>query len=270
MNFQTKYQKAKMKLIQMKKVVRIFVLALLIIPLFGLSQTIGIPEKPSFIAPIIDSTKTLSQSELQLLYDKLKVYSDSTSTEVLVMIINTTHGQEIQRYATDLGQQWKIGKKGKDNGIIFLVAKADRKLTIQAGYGTEHLLTDALSRRIIEQVVKPEFKNGSFYNGIDNGITAIFQVMSGEYKNDFQKKEGIPIWVIIIFVILILFILSKIKGGPGNVISGGSPSLLDVIILSNMGRDGGGGFGNRSTGDSGFGGFGGGGSFGGGGASGSW
>ena len=75
------------------------------------------------------------------------------------MIIPSTNGDDIARYATDLGHKWKIGQKGKDNGIVFLIAKDDRRMTIQAGYGTEHLLTDALSKRIIEQVVKPEFKN---------------------------------------------------------------------------------------------------------------
>ncbi len=92
----------------------------------GFAQ-LKIPEKPSFIPPIIDSTKTLSESEIKSLYDKLKVYSDSTSTELFVMIVPTTQGEDIARYATDLGQKWKIGQKGKDNGIIFLIAKDKEK-----------------------------------------------------------------------------------------------------------------------------------------------
>ena len=87
--------------------------------------------------------------EYKQLYDKLRTYYDSTSTELFVMIIPSTNGDDIARYATDLGHKWKIGQKGKDNGIVFLIAKDDRKVTIQAGYGTEHLLTDALSKRII-------------------------------------------------------------------------------------------------------------------------
>lgn len=241
----------------------------------GLSQ-IKIPEKPSFIPPIIDSTKTLSESEIKVLYDKLRVYSDSTSTEIFVMIVPSTQGEEIARYATDLGQKWQIGQKGKDNGIIFLISKNDRKMTIQTGYGTEHLLTDALSRRIIELVVKPSFKENRYFEGIDNGTNAIFKIMKGEYKNDKKKSNegyGSLLFFLIIFIV-IFFIAFKNKGGgnSGNN-SGGGPSLLDIIILSNMGRSSGGGsFGGGFGGSSGggFGGFGGGGSFGGGGASGDW
>ncbi|MFY8066185.1 MAG: TPM domain-containing protein, partial [Flavobacterium sp.] len=133
------------------------------------SAQLKIPEKPSFIPPVIDSTKTLSEIQKKDLFDKLKNYYESTSTEIFVMIVPTTQGEDIARYATDLGHKWEIGQKGKDNGVVFLIAKDDRKMTIQAGYGTEHLLTDALSRRIIETIVKPEFKSNKFYEGIDQG-----------------------------------------------------------------------------------------------------
>lgn len=254
-----------------------FYMTLLLISIsnFGFAQ-LHIPKKPSFIPPIIDSTQTLSEIQKQQLFDKLKNYSDSTSTEVLVMIVSTTQGEDIARYATDLGQEWKIGQKGKDNGIIFLIAKDDRKMTIQTGYGIEHLLTDALSRRIIEQEVKPEFKESRYFEGIDNGITAIFKVMKGEYKGTPKKNnqnDSLPIAVFVIIFVIIIILLSKNKGNGrgGNGIGG--PSLLDMIILSNMGRSSGGGFGGSfGSGSSGggFGGFGGGGSFGGGGASGGW
>ena len=261
-----KYQEIKMR-----KLVLLFAL------LFGLvSQAqLKIPEKPSFIPPVIDSTNTLSSQEKEDLYKKLAVYSDSTSTEMFVMIVSTTQGEEIKRYATDLGQKWKIGQKGKDNGIILLIAKEDRKMAIQTGYGVEHLLTDALSRRIIETIIKPNFKQDQYYQGIDEGTNAIFRVLKGEFKNDKSKKEGsiIPILLVIGFVVIFLIIASKNKGKGGNSGGFGGPDLMDIIILSSMGRSGGGfgsgGFGGGSSGG-GFGGFGGGGSFGGGGASGSW
>ena len=145
-------------------------------------------------------------------------------------------------------------------------------MTIQNGYGVEHLLTDALSRRIIETVIKPNFKENQYYQGIDEGTNAIFRVLKGEFKNDKPKKEGsiIPILLVIGFVILFLILASKNKGKNGGNSGGfGGPDLMDIIILSSMGRGGGGSFGGGSSGG-GFGGFGGGGSFGGGGASGSW
>jgi uncharacterized protein len=263
MNYLMKYQEIKMRK-----------LVLFIALLLGfISQAqLKIPEKPSFIPPVIDSTNTLSSQEKESLYKKLAIYSDSTSTEMFVMIVSTTQGEDIARYATDLGQKWQIGQKGKDNGIILLVAKDDRKMTIQNGYGVEHLLTDALSRRIIETVIKPNFKENQYYQGIDEGTNAIFRVLKGEFKNDKPKKEGsiFPILLVIGFVILFLILASKNKGKNGGNSGGfGGPDLMDIIILSSMGRGGGGSFGGGSSGG-GFGGFGGGGSFGGGGASGSW
>ncbi len=261
-----KYQEIKMR-----KLVLLFTLLLS----FVSQAQLKIPEKPSFIPPVIDSTNTLSSQEKEDLYKKLAIYSDSTSTEMFVMIVSTTQGEEIKRYATDLGQKWQIGQKGKDNGIILLIAKDDRKMAIQTGYGVEHLLTDALSKRIIETIIKPNFKQDQYYQGIDEGTNAIFRVLKGEFKNVKSKKEGsiLPILVIIGFVVIFLIIAAKNKGKNGGNSGGfGAPNLMDVIILSSMGRGGGfgsGGFGGGSSGG-GFGGFGGGGSFGGGGASGSW
>lgn len=250
----------------------LLIVSLLLLHQLGFSQY-EIPKKPSFIPTIIDSTKTLSDSETKSLYEKLRIYSDSTSTEIFVMMVSTTQGQDISRYATELGQKWQIGQKGKDNGIVFLIAKDDRKMTIQTGYGVEHLLTDALSRRIIEQVVKPEFINNQYFLGIDSGTNAIFKILKGEYKNDKKsnKDSFLPILIFIVFFIILIIIISKNKKNGGNSGGFGGPDLGDIIILSRMGRGGGfggGSFGGGSSG--GFGGFGGGGSFGGGGASGGW
>jgi len=238
------------------------------------AQTLYIPKKPTFIPPIIDSTNTLTPNQKDQLYQNLKKYSDSTSTEILVMIVPTTQGETVARYATDLGQKWQIGQKEKDNGIVFLIAKEDRQMTIQTGYGIEPLLTDALSRRIIEEVVKPEFKQGNYYEGIDQGTQAIYQVLKGEFKNDSTSEDlgWLPLILFIFFVIFIIIIISKNKNNGGNTGNfGGGSGLDDFIILSRMGRGGsfGGDFGGGSS-SGGWGGFGGGGSFGGGGASGSW
>ena len=157
---------------------RTLLVFLFLVGTFAFAQ---IPDKPSFIAPImdIDNTGVLSKTEMQTLYDKLKNYSDSTSTEVLVILVKNTRGDEIKRFTTDLGHKWKIGQKGKDNGVVFLIAVDDRQMTIQSGYGVEHLLTDALSKRVITQVVTPEFKRQNYYAGIDKGTTAIMQILAG-------------------------------------------------------------------------------------------
>lgn len=257
----------------LKLVQFLFFAILLLLHNIGWAQ-FDIPNKPSFIPPIIDSTKTLSNSELKNLESKLIKYSDSTSTEIFIMIVNTTHGQEISRYATDLGQKWKIGQKGKDNGIVILISKNERQTTIQTGYGIEHLLTDALSRRIIDTEINSYFKKGQFYNGLNNGLDVIFQVLVGEYSN--QKTDNnspLPLLIFLIVFIIIIILASKNKNnrnggnGPGSF---RGPDLGDIIILSRMGRNSGGFGGGFGSSGGGFGGFGGGGSFGGGGATGSW
>jgi len=164
-----------------------------------------------------------------------------------------------------------------------LVAVNDRKLTIRTGYGVEHLLTDAYSRRIIEQVIKPEFKQGNYYNGLDKGTTYIIESLNGEFKgtpqhNTSSNDDGMLVVFIVFFIIILIIVLSnRNKGnrGSGNR-TNSTGSILETIILSNRGRGGfsGGGFGGSSGGfggsSGGFGGGFGGGGFGGGGASGSW
>ena len=188
---------------------RFFLLAFLLLALSGFSQ---IPDKPSFIHPImdLDDTGILNQQETDAIYQKLKNYSDSTSTEILVIIVKTTNGEDIARYATDLGHKWKIGQKGKDNGIILLIAKDDRRINISTGYGTEGLMTDALSRRVIEEIIQPEFKAENYYAGIDKGTTAIMQIMKGEFKSDGKKKGGgFPFGVFVFIFIILMIIISR-------------------------------------------------------------
>jgi len=230
----------------------------------------GIPKKPKKETSVYDVDKVLSAVQKTSLEQKLIRYNDSTSTQIVVAIVPTINGKNIALFATEWAHKWGIGQKGKDNGVFILVAYKDRELTIRTGYGIEHLLTDAHSRRIIELVIKPEFKQGQYYRGLDKGTTFIINALNGEYKADFKpKNSGFPVIIfIIIFIIIILIITNKgNRGGRRNA----TDSLSDIITLSNLGR---GGFGGGSSGSGSFGGgfsggFGGGG-FGGGGASGSW
>jgi uncharacterized protein len=234
----------------------------------------GLPAKPSLQTQqnhsIYDYAQLLSPSERQRLEQKISKYYDSTSTQIVVATINKVN-DDISLYSTEWAHKWGIGQKDKGNGVFILVSKDDRKISIRTGYGVEHLLTDALSRRIIEQKIIPYFRKGDYYGGLNAGIESIFQVLKGEYKAEpnNEKDEGIPVFFIIIFIIIILIIFS---GGKDNQSGGGSwrSSGGGPIIFSSGGRSswGGGSFGGFGGG--GFsGGFGGGG-FGGGGATGSW
>lgn len=242
-----------------------------------------IPPRPSEgeQTSLYDYIDLLSPDQKLRLEQKLIRYSDSTSTQIVIAIIASTEGENIQFLGAQWGHKWGIGQEKEDNGILVLLARDDRRIAINTGYGVEEFLTDVLSRRIIETVIIPEFKNGGYYTGLDKGTDAIFQVLTGQFtesadrrggQNNFPFKALLPF---IIFIIIILILASrKNKGGGGR--RGGRKRGLDIwdmIILSNMGRSSsrGGGFGSGGGfGGGGFGGGFGGGGFGGGGASGGW
>lgn len=228
------------------------------------------PKIPRITKYATDLTGTLSSQELSQIEYTLRKFDDSTSTQIVFLMIPSLEGYPIEMLTQELAEKTKIGAKGKDNGILFFVAKDDRKMRIEVGYGLEGALPDALASSIIRNEVAPYFKQGNFFSGIAAGLIAIMKATRGEYKRDISKFDDnessgwfgkIWFWI---FIILIIRIFGR-KGG------GGGGGLLTGIILGGMmgggGRSGGGGF---SSGG-GFGGFsGGGGSFGGGGASGGW
>ncbi|MET2986117.1 TPM domain-containing protein [Aureibaculum conchae] len=245
-----------------------------------------IPEKKHPDKAVQDYINLLSEDEQRLLNIKLKNYADTTSTGIAIAIRNDIK-DDINFYAAKMLTEWGLGQAEEDNGILLVLDTNQRKIAISTGYGVEHLLTDALSKRIITNIITPQFKQGNFYSGLDKGTSAIIQIMNGEYKGSPQRSndggDGIPFVFIILFLIILFIILSNRnkrnrgnKGNRGNRRDDVARSILEAIILSRSGRGGfggGGGFGGSSGGGSfgggGFGGFGGG-MGGGGGASGSW
>lgn len=240
---------------------------------FGFAQ-FDIPKKPEFQTSVYDYANVLSPTEKNQLEEKLIRYSDSTSTQIVVITIESLKGEDIGILTPKWGHTWGIGgSEQNDNGVIILLAKAERKIWISAGYGLEDRLTAGIGGEITRNIIIPAFKAGSYYNGLDKGTTAIIDVFKGKYKGERKsnKKDKFPILPFIIIAVIILLIISKGKRNGGNSGNSGSgPSLMDVIILSSLGRSGGGGFGGGSSGGGGFGGGFGGGGFSGGGSGGSW
>jgi len=242
----------------------------------SITAQFNIPEKPKFQTSIYDYINLLSNSEKKNLEDKLIRYSDTTSTQIVVIIIGSTNGENIGLLAPKWGQEWGIGQAKEDNGVVILLARDDRDIWISPGYGVEDRLTAGIVGELTRNIIIPEFKKGDYYQGLNRGVDAIFDVLTGAYqdtrKSSNGKGSGIPIGIIIVFIIFIIIIARNGRGGGGR--HGGRrwhrPSLLEAIILSNMGRrsSSGGGFGGSSGG--GFGGGFGGGGFSGGGAGGSW
>ncbi|MHA7843874.1 MAG: TPM domain-containing protein [Winogradskyella sp.] len=271
--------------------------ALLFITFLCVLQSVNaqfkIPPKPTDAKQhfVYDYSNLLSKRDSSALNLKLRKYADTTSTQIVVAIINSTEGEYINYLGAQWGEQWGIGQEKEDNGVLILLAKNDRKIAINTGKGVEHLLTDALSKRIIDREIIPYFKRNDYNGGLNRGVDVIFKVMKGEYQGT-RKNNSTDFPVALFFVLLVFFIIfiiaiSKTRGGGrggnrGNRNDDDARSILEAIILSNMGRgsysrgssSGGGIFGGSSSGGSfgggGFGGGFGGGSFGGGGASGGW
>jgi uncharacterized protein len=267
-----------------------------------LSKAEDLQPIPKLWARVTDLTNTLNDSEKQSLENYLKNIEAEKGSQVVVLIVPTTEPEPIEDYSIRVAEQWKIGREGVDDGVILLIAKNDRKLRIEVGYGLEGAITDLQSKRIIENYIKPSFKQGDFYGGINEGVAALGQLIAGEelpepshQVNSNNGDDGMSGWFFFIFIIamavggltksklgnwkskglggIVAFIAGLLVFGIGSAVG----LFIFYLIFSSMsGRSGGGGFymGGGSSGggfSGGGGGFsGGGGSFGGGGASGGW
>jgi len=245
-------------------------LATLLFTTFTYSQ--DFPEKPNPPKIVNDLANLFSPSEVQALETKLVGYNDSTSTQISVVTITSIGNYDAADYAFQLGEKWGIGQKGKNNGVLVLVAKEQHKTFIATGRGVEAYLPDAICKRIVSQIINVQFKQGNFYKGIDEGTTAMFGYLTGEFKADAksEKKRGNN-WIIIV-VFIIIFILIKLSnrnggGGGGYRRTFGGGGFIP-FPMGGFGSGSGSGFGGGGS-SGGFGGFGGG-SFGGGGAGGDW
>ncbi|WP_426490063.1 TPM domain-containing protein [Hymenobacter sp. 102] len=257
------------------------VVCLFLVQLAAQAQTI--PPRPSPPRLVNDLAGMLRPDEAAQLERKLVAYGDSTSSQIAVVTVPSLGGADIVDYAQQLGETWGIGQKGRNNGILLLVAQQERRARIHVGYGLEGAIPDALTKRIISNTIVPAFKEEKYYEGLDRATDQLVALAKGEYKADpttqtRSRREssdssgsGILFWVII--AVLILFILFRNRGGGGGSrrnrgFGGGMmPPIIFGDFSGGRGVFGGGGGGGGDSG--GFGGFGGG-SFGGGGASGDW
>jgi uncharacterized protein len=237
----------------------------------------GIPDPKSPPRLVNDFAHMLASDEVQKLEAKLVDFDNTSSVQITIVTVNSLGNMEVSDYAVKLFNKWGIGQKGKENGVLLLVAKEDRKAWITTGRGTEGVLTDARSGQIFRNQIVPAFKEKQYYKGLSDAADAIIAVTKGEYKNEKPHKDGkggSPLGGIILIIIII--IIAAIRGGGGNnrggrYLSGrGAGDLMTGWILGSLlsggGRSSGGSWGG---GGGGFGGFGGGSSSGGG-AGGSW
>jgi uncharacterized protein len=255
-----------------------FALALLLMS-FALVTAAAALNFPTLTGRVVDEANILNQAKREELTQKLADLESKTTDQLVVVTLRSLQGTSIEDYGYQLGRTWGIGQKGKNNGVLLIVAPTERKVRIEVGYGLEGTLTDALSKIIIENTIIPRFRVADFAGGITSGAGAIIQVLSGDaelFKQQTAVKQApsekplvnsfgilfVLIWIGIA-VFIVLTIVRSHRGGGGNVwfvpVSGRSDSWSSGSSGSSGGFDsGGGGF------------SGGGGDFGGGGSSGSW
>ena len=251
---------------------RIYKLLVFCVLTFMQANAQDIPAKPNPPRLVNDFVMKLAPNELQSLEQKLRSYNDSTSTQITVVIVKNTGDSDPYDYAIKLAKDWGVGQQGKNNGLVLLWATETRKLRIVTGRGMEATITDAVSKRIINTILKPYFQAGQYYQGLDQATSEIMKRASGEFEAEPQDdSEGsiIPIIIIILVVMVFMYIASKKGGGRngGRGFNSGGGWMGPMILTSGGGSGWGGGSGGDSGG--GFGGFGGG-DFGGGGAGGDY
>jgi uncharacterized protein len=231
------------------------------------------PPNPPRLVTEFATKDVLSRSEEADLEQKLRNYYDTTSNQFAIVIMDSVPGgYDYSDYAERLAEKWKIGVKGKDNGLLIFIPLQERKIWIATGYGLEPSIPDSRAKIIIDNYITPYFKNGQFYKGLDEGTTALMQAAAGQFKADPKAGKNDGLWTIIIILVIIFLIfmmISKRRNNRYNTFSGRGISR-GPFFGPFGGSGGGGGWSGGGGSDSGsFGGFGGG-DFGGGGAGGDW
>ncbi|HEX5801991.1 MAG TPA: TPM domain-containing protein [Azospira sp.] len=262
---------------------------------------------PTLTARVTDLTATLSAEQKASLDARLAAFEGEKGTQIAILLVPTTQPEAIEQYAIRVAEQWKLGRQGVDDGVLLLVAKDDRKLRIEVGYGLEGALNDATAKRIIAETITPQFRERRYYEGIDAGLGRIIAVVGGEPlpppKADGKRRgdsgnsagkgidfEGLLVIGLVLATVVAGIVRAIFGRFLGAAIVGGIAGFIAMVVVSSLfiaivagvivfvvalvsgGRGGFGGFGGGSGGGfGGLGGFsGGGGGFGGGGASGDW
>lgn len=233
---------------------------------FLFSFAINGQDIPKPTLPANDYANILQPSELASLNKVLIDYQDSTTNQIAICIEKSLNGRDEFSRSLAIARAWGIGEAGKNNGVLIYLSIDDRKAFIQSADKTQGVLTDYITRLIIEKSLVPELKQGNYYQGLLNTVESIQQVLAGEFDNTKAKKPR-SVLSIIIFFIVIVIVMSLLSRGNKN--NGGGINRGGVYPFP-FPMMGGGGFGGGGGGGSSWGGFGGGGGFNGGGAGGSW
>lgn len=259
------------------RIARVLCGALLaLLPLVGLAQagawdsaTGGLVPVPPLSARVTDLTNTLSAADKQALEAKLAAWESSTGNQLAILLVPTTQPEPIEAFSIRVADAWKIGRKGQDNGALLVVAKDDRKLRIEVGYGFEGVLTDATSRRIISDTISPLFRQGQFAGGLNAGVDRIIDVIAkgeplpaAKPKPAQRRGSGFNFETLLILLLVVVPVLGgilrrifgKVGGATigagvvgtgawlvaGSILVGIAAAVIAWMILLTFGLGGGG------------------------------
>ena len=252
---------------------KLFFILAIFFCIHGIAQK-SIP-KPNPPRLVVDNANVLDGYDRDQLERKLVALDDGSSNQIVVLTVNTLNDEPIEDVATKTFREWGIGNKKTNNGVLVLIAVADHTVRIEVGYGLEGAIPDIIASDIINNDLRPAFRQNNYYGGINKAVDDLSKAAVGDYKvqrarNDYRQTSGSGSLFKFIFIIIFVIIIMAVRGRGGG--TGGGGGLLTGMLLGSMlgGGGRGGGFGDGGGfGGGGFGGFGGG-SSGGGGASGGW
>lgn len=264
-------------------------------PGIALGANDGLVAIPQLAARVTDLTGTLTRDQQAQLETTLAAVERDKGAQVAILLLPSTQPETIEQYGIRLAEAWKLGRKGVDDGVIVIVARSDRKVRIEVGYGLEGAVPDAVAKRIIAEIVTPRFKDGDFFGGLQDATAALGKIIGGEPLPTVQKPavqgSDTDLSFLVFFVIMLAGVAHRLLGLLGSLLAASVAGGLALTVFGSwlaagvaalvafvmsFARMGGGspgwhaGTGMGGSGDFGGGFSGGGGGFGGGGASGSW
>jgi uncharacterized protein len=211
----------------------------------GIAQALDVPPVPTDI-PVVDQTNTLTQEQKQLLAARIAEERKATGNQIAILMIQSLEGDAIEDYSLKVARGWGIGQKDRDSGVLLLVAKDDRKLRIEVGYGLEGALTDARSGRIIRDRITPKFREGKFYEGINEGLSGIITAIHGEADPNLEpegsgetgKRRGLPIelifWGVVLIPVWLGSILARTKSWWAGGVIGGVAGVAAAFFIASL------------------------------------
>jgi uncharacterized protein len=210
----------------------------------GAAPAQGLVEVPALRSPVTDLTGTLTPDQAAALEAKLRSFEQARGSQVAVLIVSTTQPEAIEQYAIRVADAWKLGRQGVDDGAILIVAKDDRRLRVEVGYGLEGALPDATANRIIDEVIVPRFREGDFYGGISAGVDRMLRVIEGEALPEPERRPPASAVPGLSTLLPFLFIFALVGGSifrrlfgrvGGAFATGGLVGFLTWLLVGILG-----------------------------------